>query len=69
MKICPMKWYQSLNFQPLAHGLIRNGVRKLHYIERIDHFHDESVKAHIHLPQYIFYHFIPILFFFNLNSE
>ena len=47
---------------------IRNGVRELHYTERIDHFHDESVKAHIHVTQYIFI----ILFqfsFFNLNSE
>ena len=39
---------------------IRNGVRKLHYIEPIDHFHD--------VTQYIFYHFIQIFFFFNLNS-
>ena len=41
----------------------RNGVRQLHYIERIDHFHDKSVKAHIHITQYIFDRFILIFFF------
>ena len=45
---------------------IRNAVRELHWIERIDHFHDKSVKAHIHVTQYIFYHFI-LIFFFTLN--
>ena len=35
----------------------RNDVRKLHYVERIDHVNDKMVKACIHVTQYI-----------NLNS-
>ena len=30
---------------------IRNGVRKLHYIEQIDHFYDKSGKARMHVAQ------------------
>ena len=39
---------------------IRNGVRKLHYIERIDHLYDKSVNARIHVTQLSFI----ILFYF-----
>ena len=42
---------------------IRNGVRKLHYIERIDHLYDKSVNAGIHVTQLSFI----ILLYFFLN--
>ena len=48
---------------------IRNGARKLHYIERIDHFYDESVKAHIHVTHNISFIILFQFSFFNLNSE
>ena len=33
---------------------IRNRVRKLHYIERIDHLYDKNVNTHIHVTQLSF---------------